>query len=277
MLVYTICGCLSSIWQSQPADKGVDMSHTLPTDLGSRPRPLYQKVKAYISGQIQSGLLGPDQRIPSEHDLVQTLNVSRMTVHRALRELAQEGRLTRIQGVGTFVAAQKPQSALMEIISIAEEIRRRGGRHHCRVHLLQTEPAGDQLASRMNLAPGSEIFHAVLIHYDSDTAVQLADRYVNPVVAPDFLKQDFTRITPNAYLLSVAPITEVAHVVEAVVADPADRALLQMRANSPCLVLHRTTWSYDLVATRSRFVYPGSRYRLGGRFRPDNDPRCLVT
>jgi GntR family transcriptional regulator, histidine utilization repressor len=253
------------------------MSQPTPTGLGSRPLPLYQKVKAYISDQIQLGQWGPDQRIPSENDLVKTLHVSRMTVHRALRELTQEGLLTRIQGVGTFVAPQKPQSALMEIISIAEEIRRRGGRHHCNVHLLQPERVGALLAERMNLRPGSEVFHAVLMHYENDTAVQMADRYVNPAVAPAFLDQDFKRITPNAYLLSVAPITEVEHVVEAVMADAKTRALLNIRADSPCLVLHRTTWSHDRVATCSRFVYPGSRYRLGGRFKPDDATRYLVT
>lgn len=253
------------------------MPHTAPTDLGSQPLPLYQKVKAYISDQIQKGQWGPDQRIPSENEFVKDLKVSRMTVHRALRELAQEGHLTRIQGVGTFVAPQKPQSALMEIISIADEIRRRGGRHHCKVHLLRAEATGTQLAARMHLKPGSEVFHAVLMHYENDTAVQMADRYVNPAVAPNFLDQDFTRITPNAYLLSVAPITEVEHVVEAVVADANTRQLLNMRAHTPCLVMHRTTWSHDHVATCSRFIYPGSRYRLGGRFKPEGATRYLVT
>lgn len=249
----------------------------MPSSLGNRPRPLYQKVKAYISDRIADGRWEPDQRIPSEHELVRTLHVSRMTVHRALRELAHEGRLTRIQGVGTFVAQQKPQSALMEIISIAEDIRRRGGRHHCKVHLLRSETAGGRLAESMHLASGGEVFHAVLIHYDGDTAVQMADRYVNPAVAPDFLEQDFTRITPNAYLLGVAPITEVEHVVEAVAADDIVRDLLGMRAHAPCLVLHRTTWSHELVATRSRFVYPGSRYRLGGRFIPDGSSGCRIS
>ena len=248
----------------------------MPDSLESRPRPLYQKVKAYISDQINHGRWAPDQRIPSENELVQILGVSRMTVHRALRELTHEGRLTRIQGVGTFVAQQKSQSALMEIISIAEEIRRRGGRHHCKVHLLRSESVAVPLAASMDLAPGAEVFHAVLVHYDGQIPVQMADRYVNPAVAPRFLDQDFTRITPNAYLLSVAPITEVEHVVEAVTADADARRMLQVRANTPCLVLHRTTWSNAVVATRSRFVYPGSRYRLGGRFKPGSGSHCLV-
>ncbi|KHG49472.1 histidine utilization repressor domain protein [Enterobacter hormaechei subsp. xiangfangensis] len=47
---------------------------------------------------------------------------ARMTINRALRELTDEGLLVRLQGVGTFVAEPKGQSALFEIRSIADEI-----------------------------------------------------------------------------------------------------------------------------------------------------------
>jgi len=234
-------------------------------------KPLYQQVKAHILDQIDNGRLGPESRVPSENELVKTLNVSRMTVNRALRELAGEGRLVRVQGVGTFVAPEKPQSALLEIVSIAEEIRRRGGAHSSEVHLLQAEPAPAEVAKNMQLAPGTEIFHAVLVHFDRGIPVQLADRYVNPAAAPHFLDQDFTRANPSEYLLRVVPLTAVEHVIEAVLPDVTTRKLLRIDGKTPCLVLHRTTWSEERVATRSRFFYPGPRYRLAGRFTTDDN------
>jgi GntR family histidine utilization transcriptional repressor len=238
-------------------------------DLGTTVQPLYQKVKAFILEQVDNGRLKPNSRVPSENELVQTLEVSRMTVNRALRELTAEGRLVRVQGVGTFVAPDKPQSALLEIVSIAEEIRRRGGVHNSKVQLLQSEQVPKEVAIYMRLPAGTPVYHALLVHYDRTVPVQLADRYVNPAVAPDFLNQDFARITPNAYLMRVAPVNEVDHVIEAVLADKTTQRLLKIKENTPCLVLHRTTWSGDLVATHSRFTYPGPRYKLGGRFKPD--------
>ncbi|NOR23780.1 MAG: GntR family transcriptional regulator, partial [Desulforhopalus sp.] len=89
--------------------------------------PLYQQVKEHIVGKINGGVMQPGMRIESEAELVANLNVSRMTVNRALRELAAEGKINRIQGKGTFVAEKKPQSALLEIKSIDREIRERGG------------------------------------------------------------------------------------------------------------------------------------------------------
>jgi len=240
------------------------------------PQPLYQRVKEHILELITQGHLPSDGRIPSENMLVQQLKVSRMTIHRALRELAAEGLLVRIQGVGTFVAPHKSQSTLLEIISIAEEIRRRGGAHSSIVHLQQREQTSGPIAAQMGLAPGTEVYHAVLVHCEDGVPVQLADRYVNPTIAPEFIHQDFSAMTPAEYLLRVAPVSQVEHVIEAVLADKKSQTLLNLKKNTPCLLLHRTTWSDEMVATHSRLTYPGPRYRLGGRFQPGSNSRCPV-
>jgi GntR family histidine utilization transcriptional repressor len=63
--------------------------------------PLYAGVKQVILDRIQSGEWPPKYRVPSENELVVELGVSKMTANRALRELANEGELVRIQGVGS--------------------------------------------------------------------------------------------------------------------------------------------------------------------------------
>lgn len=234
---------------------------------GGSPRPLYQRVKDYIEERIASGEWSANTRIPSEAELVELLGVSRMTANRALRELTNEGRLVRIQGVGTFVAEPKPQSGFLEIRSIADEIRESGGVHSSEILLLREEVAGPDLAVSMGLAVGAPVYHSILIHRDRGRPIQYADRYVNPSVAPEYLEQDFTVITPNRYLFSVAPVTEVEQSIEAVMPDERIRLALEMDKETPCLLLHRRTWVLTVVATRSRFYYCGSRYRVGGRFR----------
>ena len=75
------------------------------------------------------------------------------------------------------------------------------------------------------------------------------------------------RASPSA-LCRVAPVTEVEHVIEAVEAQAHLRALLELEPGEPCLLLHRITWVQQVVATKNRFFYPATRYRIGGRFRP---------
>ncbi|MCY1211587.1 HTH-type transcriptional repressor YvoA [compost metagenome] len=237
-----------------------------PLPLASTPAPLYARVKQHISSRIADGSWPPHHRVPSEAELVEALGVSRMTVHRALRELTAEGMLVRLQGVGTFVAEPKLRTALYAVNNIADDIAARGHRHHARVVSVQEERAGAAQAAALDVPLEQRVFHSVIVHYEDDVAIQLEDRYVNALVAPDYLEQDFSRETPYQYLTRVAPLTEGEHVVEAVLARPEECGLLNIDQGEPCLLIRRRTWSAGRVVTSVRLVHPGSLHRLEGRF-----------
>lgn len=247
------------------------------TEMNPSALPLYQQVKEYILGKINDSTMLPGMRIESEAELVAGLNVSRMTVNRALRELTAEGRLKRIQGRGTFIADKKPQASLLQIQSIAEEIRMRGGSYSCTVHLLQEEKAQPSVAAAMQLKPYTPVFHSIIVHKDDNMPIQLGCRYINPEIAPNFLEQDFSKITVSEFLLSIAPVTAVEHIVEALIPEPWIRDLLEINGSEPCLALHRKTWVGDKVATSSTFYSPGSRYTLGGKFTPTSPGSIRIT
>ena len=80
--------------------------------------------------------------------------------------------------------------------------------------------------------------------------------------------QDFTRVTPSQYLLDTVPVSEVEHVIEALLPSPREAGLLGIDAGEPCLVLTRRTWANGDVVTRVRLTSPGHLRRLGGRFAP---------
>ena len=111
------------------------------------PIPLYEKAKHHILARVKSGEWVDGTRLPSEQDFVRTLGVSRMTVHRALRELFDKGLVTRVPGVGTFVSTPQPRSPLIEIRDIAEDITARGHRHSARVVKLEAVMADPELAA----------------------------------------------------------------------------------------------------------------------------------
>jgi len=230
------------------------------------PVPFYEKVKQSISSNIHAGIWKPHDRIPSEAELVQQFGFSRMTINRALRELTDEGLLVRLQGVGTFVAEPKGQSALFEIRSIADEIAARNHQHRSEVLSLGRIKADSRQATALNLAEGTPVFHSLLVHYENDVPVQIEDRVVNTLAAPDYLAQDFTLITPHVYLSQAAPLTEGEHIVEAVRASPQEREWLNIEEGEPCLLIRRRTWSMNHIVSHARLLFPGSRYRLQGRF-----------
>jgi GntR family histidine utilization transcriptional repressor len=239
------------------------MNSTITAD--ERPGALYEKVKRHILERIQSGEWVSGARVPSENELVQLLGVSRMTVNRALRELSSQGLLARVQGVGTFVAPAHAKSELLEVHDIGDDVVARGHEHHVKVIAQQAVRANPDTALMFDLRPGAKVFHSLLVHFEDELPIQQEERFVRPSFAPAYLEQDFTRQTPGNYLLSIAPPTEVEHVVFAVLPDKRAQKLLKIAAAEPCLILTRRTWVAAVPVTGSSFVYPGSRYSLGSR------------
>jgi GntR family histidine utilization transcriptional repressor len=227
--------------------------------------PLYAGVKQMILDRIHSGEWLPRHRVPSENQLVSELGVSKMTANRALRELASQGELVRIQGVGSFVAERKGHSTLFEVRNIAEEIAERGHVHKATVVMLVQESAAEETADALELKSGAPIFHSLIVHAENGVPVQIEDRFVNPAAAPAYLDQDFTTLTPNAYLTLAAPLGGSEHFVEASLPLAWECKLLAIQRTQPCLTIRRRTWSARQVVSTARLIYPGHRYRLQAR------------
>ncbi len=236
----------------------------------NQPYTLYAKIKKSIVKDIDSGKIKPGDKILSETKLAKTFNVSRMTANRALKELSQEGRIIRVQGVGSFVAKPKPEAALLEIKSISAEIAGWGGVHSSQILLLGKEKISLKIAQKMDLKTNDNIFHSIVVHSDRGVPIQYSERFINPKVAPQYLDQDYKKITPSDYLLKVAPVQEAEHIIEAAHCNTKIQKLLKINSEEPCLSLKRRTWSFDMVATYSIIISPGSRYKLVGNFSPEH-------
>lgn len=81
------------------------MTHTL--DEGSS-TPLYAQLRELLKSQIEDGSFAPGERIPSEDKLNGLYGVSRITIRRALQELADDGYLVKCPGKGTYVGERIP-------------------------------------------------------------------------------------------------------------------------------------------------------------------------
>ena len=67
------------------------------------PRPIYEQVKDGIRKLAYSGVLGPDDKLPSVRELAMKLAINPNTISRAYKELEQEGFIYMVTGKGTFI------------------------------------------------------------------------------------------------------------------------------------------------------------------------------
>ncbi len=235
---------------------------------GDQSIPTYQQIKDAIRDKIRNGDWTIGQVIPSENQLAEQLGVSRMTINRPFRELTEEGYLRRVHGLGTFVAEPPRHAHLVELVSIADEIKQAGGTHRAELIEQTVEQIGAEMAERLNVQPQSQAFKVVMIHYHDGVPIQLEHRYVNPAALPEFGQADFSSQTPADFLINAIRPDELEHIVQAMMPDETIARQLDIPATEPCLKLKRRTWKDGVVVTSVDLIYPSSRYDLGARYSP---------
>lgn len=232
--------------------------------------PLYQQVKNHIADKIYTGELAPSDRVPSENELVRSFGVSRMTANRALSELTTEGLLTRIHGVGTFVARMQTTGHLLKVRSVAEEIKERGHAYSFNKleHHLEVPPP--DVSRWMEIEPGAQAYRTVIVHKENDIPIQLERRFVNLETAPAYAQIDLTKFTPSEFLLANVPLQRVEHKVRALMPTDDVAEALAMDSGIPCLLLERKTWSRDAPVSYVELYHRGDQYVLSDTFRQDS-------
>ncbi|GHA03705.1 histidine utilization repressor [Oceanisphaera arctica] len=224
--------------------------------------PLYQQIKQHILVRIESGEYPLHQQIPPEQELAGQFKVSRMTAHKAIRDLVQEGYLMRRAGLGTFVTEPKAESPLADISNIADEVRSRGHEYSNSVIVLEAMRANEEVALHMGMRLNSRVFHSVMVHKENGAPIQVEERFVHPTLAPGYLQCDFGQQTPNAYLVEHCPLSDLEHIVEARMAPANIGDWLQISPDSPCLLVTRRTWSLHQLVSFARLWHPGDKYKL---------------
>jgi GntR family transcriptional regulator len=137
--------------------------------------PLYQQLQRALREAIENGVIAPEDALPPERDLAEMLGVSRITVRKAIDELAEEGLLVRKQGSGTFVS-NRVEKNFAKLTSFSEDMRARGREPRS---IWLTKAAGtvtpeESLALRSS--PGTPVlrFHRIRYADDAPMAIEYA-------------------------------------------------------------------------------------------------------
>lgn len=148
------------------------------------PSPLYQQLFRHLRNGIYDGTFARGSTLPSENQLISRLQVSRVTVRRAIEELAAHGLITRQQGKPSVVAPYKPQTSLVATVEGLVENNRLMG-HQTTVKLLACEfvPASQELASKLKVRRGQKILWTVRLRSLGDTPFSYAVTYLPCAIA----------------------------------------------------------------------------------------------
>ena len=129
---------------------------------GRSPTPLYHQVYLILRGRIRQGVLAPGDLVPGEQELARMMRVSRITVKRALNELAAEGLVSRHRGRGTVVSGTGFSPVVRgSFDTLIESLRLMGLETEVELKALRQTAADDHVSAALEI-PAGEIVQQVV-------------------------------------------------------------------------------------------------------------------
>ena len=230
--------------------------------------PLWLQIRRSLAALILNGDWPPGTRVPAEMLLTAHYNTSRMTVNKAIQNLAMEGLVERRPKTGTVVTSLARERPVMEIWDAADAVRRGGGQYRYRLLECGMIPAESPFHDQLPVAHKVPMIRILCLHLSDDRPFQLEERLINVEAAPKITCQPFEDVSPGQWLLAHVPWTDAKHSISARGASPVVAGHLEIGAGTACLVVERRTWNGNVPVTLGRFWYPGDDHSLEGQFRP---------
>lgn len=225
--------------------------------------PRYRSIAAELTRRIEDRDLPPGTLLASEADLATEFGVTRMTVRQALAGLAAQGLIERRHGHGTVVAPLKLQRQLKRPIGLAEELISRGLTPGSRVLEFKEVRAPTEARADLWVGPRGTVYRLLRLRSAGDVLIGLQETLIPTKLAPglidvDFTDESLTRVLRERHGLSA---TYADLTIEAVAADRAVAARLDIELNEPVLRSKRLSYLHDgrpLEQTMGWFL--GTRY-----------------
>lgn len=238
------------------------------------PLPKYHQIYLVLREQLHEGRFAAG--LPGEVALAGQFGVARITVRRALEQLAAEGLIERTRGRGTVArtpARAAPETDRAQLSGLLENIVSMGLRTKVRVLSCEVVPAADPVAQALRLAPGAPVQKAVRVRSTREGPLSLITTHVPEPLARGFGRRELAR-KPLLLLLeeSGVRIGRAAQTLSARLADAAVAARLDVQVGSALLAVTRlihdehdrpVQWLHGLYRP-DRYQYEMQLTRVGG-------------
>ena len=227
--------------------------------------PLYQQLYELLQAKIKNKEWEPGDILPSEHDLLDSYQVSRATVRQALDALVNDGLIYREQGRGTFVAYPNVDQTLVRIVSFTEDMERRGFKPSTKVLFFGKIKATPKLASQLAIQPGDELMRLDRLRLADGEPMSIEESFLVHSMCSGLSDYDFSENSLRVLLEEVCNIQllQADQIIRAISAPSNIARPLTVKTTDPLLYIERVSYSqYNLPVEFLRLYHRGDRYEL---------------
>lgn len=228
--------------------------------------PLYVKTKEAIKQKIDEKVYKPGSMLPTESELCDVFQVSRVTIRKAISELLNEGVLIRGYGRRLMVKNVVLSRGIgNELNSLQEELEQRGKKCFSYILTYEVEDISPELAEAMDLPKDSKVIHIERLRYADDIPLCYQKLYLNYELCSEL---DEKRIrTESLYSMLKndlnVKICKAEQSVTATMASYKVAAMLELpHTESLILITRRGYTDKEVCFEYSETQYVASRYSL---------------
>lgn len=208
-------------------------------------KPLYQVVADSVHTQIEEGVFKPGDRLPSESELSKIYEVGRNTVRHAISELADQGIVRTIQGVGSFVLDRESlfTKTAEFLYGFSQEMNLHGKTVTSRVLDTKIINADPFLARRLGIQLGAEVVFLYRVRLMDGEPIAIERAYLPHQLCPGILSHDFSHESLYGVLSSKYHMRpdHAEQEIGAELATDEVAKLLDLEQPGVVLVFHRET------------------------------------
>ena len=208
------------------------------------PVPLYLQIRQHLVALI-ADWPDPDEKFPSDEELVEAFGVAKATVRQAIADLTSSGLLTRQRGAGTFVVPPlveklRPNEVMDEKYQLA------GGAVVHKLHSFITRSPTVGEAKTLKINGDAQILSLRRIRSVAHVPVAIDDRVMTVDMASEL---NFTEAKAEQSIIDIVRqnlcLSRGAWELQARLAGQSDAALLHILPTDPILVRHLTYFDED--------------------------------
>jgi GntR family transcriptional regulator len=212
------------------------------------PVPLYHQLFLALREAIFRGEYAAGGMLPTELELEQQFGVSRITVRRAIDELADRGLVRREKGRGTRVVERSATQAgiVGSIEAMVDNNLAMGMKTEVQLLEFEYMPAPQEVAAALELERGDVVQHAIRVRKLDATPFSHLETYVPETVGRRYEREEISSL-PLLALLERAGIS-VSRAVQTISADAATPELaraLTLTPGAPVLKVERIVYAQD--------------------------------
>lgn len=225
--------------------------------------PLYKQLKDLILKEIKEGKLKPNQKIPTEQELSEKYQISRMTVRKAVAQLVDEEVLAKKQGKGTFVQEPKIVEDLDNANSFTNLCKRNGKVPGGKTLKFVLEEPSDRDIRELQLEPKEQVIHIQRVRTADNIPVMLENLYF-----PGHLKDILTENLDDSSLYQILQekygLRDKDFIMEIEVSEcnNYEASVLGIKNNSPLLLVRELIYDqYNHPLHRTKSLLRGDKIK----------------